>query len=137
MRSDPEAVVEGLYAALRLTDVEATLAYCADHMVYVLHGPSGRSRYGGEIVGKAAVRSYLNAVVKAWEFLLIEPGPFRVEGGVIREVTRFRSRFRVTGDILESQKRHVWMVEKGMVTRCDEYQDAKLMKAFLEMSVRA
>lgn len=137
VRSDPEAVIEGLYAALRLADVEATLAYCADHMVYVVHVPSGRSISGGEIAGKGAIRSYLNAVVAAWEFLLIEPGPMQVEGGVVREVTSFRARLRARGDVLDSQKRHVWLVENGHVTRCEEFQDAKLMEAFLGLSEKA
>lgn len=134
MRSDPESVVEGLFFAWQLADVEATLSYCAESIVYVLHVPPEASRYHGPLIGKPAVRAYLQAVVAAWEFLSITPGPMQIENGVVREITCFRSRYRKTGAVIESCKRHVWHVEHGLVTRCEEFQDNPLMQAFFGLS---
>ena len=137
MRADPEAVIEGLFAAWRLADIEATLSYCSDDIVYQLHVPDSVARFNGELVGKAAVRQYLSEVAAKWDFLILEPGPMQIDGGIVREVTEFKSRLRATGDIIESHKRHIWHVEHGLVTRCEEFQDSQLLRAFFGLSVKA
>ena len=137
MRSGPEATIEALFAAWRLADIETTLAYCSDAIVYELHLPDSKLRYAGEITGKEAVGRYLRDVVATWEFLQLEPGPMHVEGGLVREVTQFKSRVRTTGDILEGRKRHIWHVEFGLVTRCEEFQDTPMLRAFLGLTAKA
>lgn len=134
MRSDAEAVVEGVFAALRLHDVAATLAYCADGVEYTVHQPAGVTGLGGRMVGKAHVRAYLEVVCKAWTFLRIEPATLVVDAGKVRGQTQFEVAHRRTGLTMSGRKRHVWQVEDGRVVACDEFQDAERIRAFLAMA---
>ena len=134
MRSDAEGVVEGLYAAWRLQDVDTTLAYCADEMRYTVHQPEGISGIGGVVSGKPALRSYLEAICATWEFAVLTPVILYVDSTVVREQTRFSSVHRRSGLPLAGTKRHIWHIENGRVVNCDEYQDAVRIRAFLRMA---
>jgi ketosteroid isomerase-like protein len=134
MRVGPEAIVSGLYAAWRLQDVCATLAYCTDDIRYTVHQPLHITGVGANIIGKAAVTSYLNAVCAVWEFLEMTPELRTIEGNVLREQVRFRAGHRLSGMILEGRKRHVWVVDETRVVSCDEYQDAEKIDAFLRLA---
>ena len=133
MRPDAASVIEGLYIACRRADIEGMLELCAEDIVLVLHVPEDVSRYAGEMNGKPAVRRYLTDLHAAWSMIVVEPGRMRVEGGLVREVARFRSVFRATGDIYESNYRHIWHVEDGLITRCEEFQDTPRLRAFLHL----
>lgn len=134
MRNDAEAVIEGLFAAWRMQDIEATLAYCADDMVYEVHQPDGITGLGGVMIGRAQIRSYLEAVCARWEFLELAPVSLFVQDDCVRGQTQFRSLHRRTGLPLAGTKRHVWRVAGSRVARCDEYQDAVQLKAFLALA---
>jgi ketosteroid isomerase-like protein len=138
MRCDAEGIVVGLYAAWRIQDVAATLAFCHDDIRYTVHQPAGITGIGAKIVGKVALRSYLTAVCAAWEFQdfqsklsVIEHCPIR---STIRELVKFRVCHRQSGLPLEGHKRHVWRVDSSRVMSCDEYQDAPQLDAFLRMA---
>ena len=134
MRNDAEAVVEGLYAAWRLQDVAATLIYCAPRVRYTVHQPEGITGLGGQMIGHAAVRTYLEAVAARWELLDLTPVSLLVDDDVVRGQIRFSSLHRATGLPLSGTKRQVWQVRNGLVAACDEYQDAVQIKAFLTMA---
>lgn len=133
MFKDPASVIEALYAACRRADIDAMLECCADDIVVVLRVPEEVSRYAGEMTGKEALRRYLTDLHAAWSMLVVEPGPMKFEGGLVRELTRFRSLFRATGDIYESNYRHIWHIEDGLITRCEEFQDTPMLRAFLNL----
>jgi ketosteroid isomerase-like protein len=134
MGGDIASVVDGLYAAWSLQDIDATLAYCADDICYNVISANGISGLGAEIAGKSAVRSYLLAMAAVWEFIELIPGPYVIDGNEVREYGTYLCRHRATGEFLETRKRHVWQVENGRITRCTEYQDAFHLDAFLRMA---
>jgi ketosteroid isomerase-like protein len=136
MRCDPASVVEGFFAAWEQQDVETSLAYCVEDIVYSVKQPSGVYGLGREICGKPALRSYLNALVAVWEFLDLRGEIVGVEGDTVRVTTHFRCRHRPTGETIDGRKRHVWKIETGRVLSCTEYQDAFALAAFLRMAER-
>ena len=136
MRSDPEAVIQGLYAAWTLQDVETTLAYCHDDVRYEVVTASTHS-HRADLAGKAQVRAHLEAMCAVWEWhpAWIQPGPFVVEGDVvIREQFAFRARHRRSGLEMNGTRRHVWTVKKGRVSLCSEQLDTATLDAFLRMA---
>ena len=134
MRSDPESVIDGLYSAWRLQDVEAVLAYCTQDVCFrVLPSESDRGRIF-EMRGRDEFREHLKALRAAWEFLDMSPGPLSVNGDHAREVMRVSARHRATGRILESHKRHVWQFDGHRIKSCDEYEDTALLRAFLRLA---
>jgi ketosteroid isomerase-like protein len=132
MRCDQETIVEAAIRAWFLQDVDTTLAYCHDDVCYVIHGPP-EAKFARQYCGKGEVRAYLNSVCDAWDFIFMEPTGVTNDGNMVREITRFRSRHKASGDILESVKRHVWIVEGGRIVRVDEFQDTPFMRAFLKL----
>jgi ketosteroid isomerase-like protein len=132
MRCDQETIVEAAMRAWFLQDVDTTLAYCRDDICYVIHGPPEES-FARAHLGKAEVRAYLDSVCAAWDFIVMQPTGIISSGNTVREVTRFRSRHKASGNILESIKRHVWTIETGRIVRVDEFQDTPFMQAFFKL----
>ena len=134
MTQDPEAVVEGVYAAWRLKDVAATLAYCTDDIRYIVHQPKGTKGVGGTMRGKGAVRSYLTAVAARWDNERLEILTAVVDGDEVRCRMGFDALHRPTGLLLSGTKRQVFRTRDGRIAFCEEYQDACGIKAFLAMA---
>lgn len=134
MRSDAVATVDGLYAAWAIQDVETVLAYCSDDICYNVLHPISAFSAEASIRGRSAVRSYLEGVAATWEFLEIVPGTMLINGCEVREYGRFKSRHRTTGEVLETFKRHIWIVKNGRVVSCTEYQDLAHDLAFMRMA---
>ena len=134
MRVGAEALVEGLYAAWRIQDIEATLIYCADDIRYSVQQRDGMSGVGGLMLGKPTVRSYLEAFCATWEILYLEPRVLRIEDNVVRGQLKFRALHRRTNLALDGIKRHVWVVGPKLLASCEEYHDADQIKAFLTMA---
>lgn len=134
MRSDAGSTIHGLYAAWRIADVEAVLAYCTDDIRYAVHSADGRYDFGVATIGKQDVRAYLSAICASWEFLRIEPGPLTIADGIVREYAYFRSRHRKSGLVLEGGRRHIWVLRDNKVASCSEYQDVGALMAFLQLA---
>ena len=133
-QDDPETIVDAAYAAWRLQDEEAWLAYCAESVVYTLHVPTDLFPFGGSSVGKEAARRRLCMIWDLWEFLEMAPGQLTVDGCVVRALVTFRCRHRSTGRLLEGRKRNVWRVENGLVTRYETFHDLERVRAFMRLA---
>lgn len=136
MRCDPEAVIQGLYSAWTLQDIDTTLAYCHDDVKYRVLTSDGRWQRL-ELNGKAEVRAHMEAMCAVWGWRPadIQPGPFVVEGNlVIREQFAFRCTHRRSGLEFTGTRRHVWKVEGGRISCCTEHIDAGALDAFLRMA---
>lgn len=134
MRADAGSNIHGLYAAWRIGDIGAVLAYCTDDIRYAVHSADGRYDLSVAAIGKADVRAYLTAVCASWEFVQIEPGPLTIADGIVREYSRFRSRHRKSGLVLEGGRRHVWVMRDNLVASCSEYQDFGTLRAFMQLA---
>jgi len=132
MRCDQETIVEATLGAWFRQDIALTLAFCHDDICYVIHGPPEEA-FARTYRGKAEVGAFLQSVVDAWEFIVMDPTGVISSGNVVREVTRFRSRHKPSGEILESVKRHIWTLDGGRISRVDEFQDTPAMRAFLKL----
>lgn len=136
MRNDAEAVIQGLYSAWTLQDVDTTLAFCHDDVAYRVLSSDGRWQRL-ELSGRSEVRGYLEAMCAVWEWHPedIQPGPLIFVGNfVIREQFSFRCIHRRSGLEFTGSRRHEWTVEEGRITSCTEYIDAGALDAFLRMA---
>lgn len=132
MANDPGTVVRQLFDCWQARDIDGVLALCHDSISYNLHQQPHQSRFAGELRGKSEVGDYLSAVCDKWYFVEIVPGPMTVEGDIVRETTHFHARHGgPDGEPIGGIKRHEWLVIDGLVARCDEFQDADMIGAFI------
>jgi ketosteroid isomerase-like protein len=131
MSTDARSVVENLYAAWTARDLPRVLALCSDDMTFALHIPADVLPIGGETTGKAAVAAALQGLFDTYDFLAYEPGSISSEGATTTAVVHFRYRHKATGEIIDGQLRHAWLIEGGNVVRLDEWHDLNKVKAFL------
>lgn len=136
MCDDASLIVWRLYDAWRRQNVGGVLACCAADIVYMVYPSQPEHRSLRIYRGRYEVAAYLHAMCWEWRFLELDPSAVRVspDGICVRERVRFKAEHRATGNILESTKRHVWHLRDGLVTRCDEFEDTGLIRAFMQMA---
>lgn len=132
MEADLKALISRLFERWQARDVEGVLDLCDPSICYRLHHQPHHSRFAGELRGKQDVRDYLTAVCANWHFVRIVPGPMQVDGDVVRETARFYARKGgPDGEVIVGCKRQEWLIINGLVARCDEFQDAEMIGAFI------
>lgn len=132
MRTDPEGVVDGFYQALIIGDQPAILAYFTDDACFEQHGLPGVP-YAGQVSGKENIAAHMAKNYADWDVLKMRPSrPWR-EGGLVHGSVEFALRLKRTGNVLEGRMRHEFTIADGRIVRLDEYLDAPLLKAFLQL----
>ncbi len=134
VRNDAEAVVHGAYQALAVGEREAQLAYFADDAIFHQHVPEGTIPHAGLSIGKRQFAERLDYIYANWDILKSEPLSFRVDGDWVHCQMASVFRYKRTGAIFEGRIRHVFHVVDGRIARLDEYVDAPLLRAFLELN---
>lgn len=115
-------------------DVEQTVALMADDIVYQLYVCNSAHPFGGEWIGRDAVRTLLFDLLAAFDYLAYDPVILDVQDGVARIQSSYRLRHRATGEDLSGSKRLVCTLHGGLVTRIHEYEDAPKFQAFLRLT---
>jgi ketosteroid isomerase-like protein len=133
MRNDSEAIVEGFYAAWRIGDVAAAMAYCHDDIRVTLHYHDYALPFSGHSIGSVEARRRLEQVASSWEFLDFKHQVTSVEATRVRTTSPFTMRHRGTGMILSGTFRHVWTLHAGRIIGFDGYTDIAMLKSFLRM----
>ena len=114
-------------------DLEKTLDYFSDDVVYTLHLEEEAVPLAGENVGKAALRAAFAGTRAAFEYILFRRMPLTVDGNRAHNQVEFMFRHYGTGETLTGRARFVWRVENGLITRCQEHHDAERIRAFMRL----
>jgi uncharacterized protein len=134
VRSDPETTVEAAYAAWRVRDLEALVAYMSDDIILHIHVPDAAGPFAGEVSGKPAVTQRLSLILDDFEFLTFLPKAPIIDGEFVRALVEFHGRHKASGEEIQCTMRHVWRVQNGTVTRVDEYHDGEMVRAFMMLA---
>ena len=132
--SSDRAVVEATLSYWSAQDVEQTVALFADDIVYQLYICQSAHPFGGERIGRDAVRDMLYDLLADFDYLSYRPVILAVRDGVARVQTHYHLRHRATGEHLTGSKRFVCVLQGGLVTRIHEYHDAPLVEAFMRLT---
>ena len=128
------AVVESLLAYWRVQDVEMAMAHAADNIVYKLFISETALPFAGETRGKANLRNVLYTILTDFDYLQYEPTIVAVEDDVVRVQVQFTYHHRPSGGNLAGSKRMVMTVKDGLITRIDEYHDARMVESFMRLA---
>ena len=132
MSNEAKSVVDRLYVAWKARDLQSVLALLSDDMVFALHVPANVLAVGGETKGKTAVAAALQTFLDTYDFLAYEPGLVTGDDTRANAEVHFRYRQRTTGEVIDSQLLHSWLVEAGKITRLDEWHDLPGVRAFFD-----
>jgi ketosteroid isomerase-like protein len=127
------SVVAAVIKAWSAQDVETTVSYCSDDVVYALHISEQAVPFAGASEGKDAVRGTLHMMLEMFDYLKFDQRIVGFSGEVVRVQTQFKLHHRRTGENLECSMRTLFTVRNGAVTRCDEYLDEGLVETFMRL----
>ena len=128
------AVIESVFAYWSAQDVEQTVSLLSEDVVYQLYVCRSAHPFGGEWVGREAVRTLLFDLLAEFDYLAYEPTILEVHDGVARVHSRYHIRHRASGEDLSGSKRLICTLQNGLVTRIHEYEDAPMVEAFIRLT---
>jgi hypothetical protein len=134
MRSDPEGIVDAIYAAWAAKDLTGLMAYCGDDIVFTIHVPQDAGAFAGESWGRAAMLDRLQMIVDEFNFLRFEPGTPIIDGERVKVLVDFHGRHKASGQDIVCRLRHVWHFAEGRLVRIDEYHDGAMVRAFMNLA---
>ena len=126
-------VIEEGLDAWAAGDLEATMRYFSEDVVYTLHLEENAVPLAGETRGKAALRAAFAGTRAAFEYILFRRMPLTINGNRAHNQVEFMFRHYATGELLTGRARFVWTVENSLITRCQEYHDAERISAFMRL----
>ncbi len=127
------SVIEAVIKAWSAQDVETTISYCSDDVVYALHISEQAVPFAGASEGKDAVRATLHMMLEMFDYLKFDQWIVGFAGETVRVQTQFKLHHRRTGENLEGSMRTIFTVKNGLMTRCDEYLDEGLVETFMRL----
>lgn len=129
----PREIVEAFNRLWSAGRLDAALEMVDDDAVYLLHVSETTLPFGGENRGKANVARALAKMREDFEYVLYRPFPLTENGDVVRGQVEFIFRHRKTGETIDGRCRMIWKVANGRIVRCEEYQDAAKLGAFMRL----
>jgi uncharacterized protein len=116
-------IIESLYEAFARGDAGAVLGVFhpeivwneAENFPYADQNPYvGPQRVGEGVFGR---------IMSEWDGFSVNPEKLIQENDTVVALGRYRGAYRATGQPLDAQFVHVWTIEKGQITRFQQYAD--------------
>ena len=121
-KSDSRRVVEEIYAAFVIGDIEGVLNLLTEDVEW--YHPRGQDiPWGGYRRGRQQVAEFFKAIGDTIEVERFEPVRFVVEGGSVSVLGSETARVKATGLHYDTEWVHVFTVKEGKVSEFREYTD--------------
>ena len=133
MKGRGEVVAASLEAWAR-RDLEQSLSYMDDDVVFTFNAGEGQLLLAGASRGKDEVRRRLQEILDLFDFQALVLESLRDDGETVRTSMLFYYRHKASGLNVEGRYRQVVRVESGLIVRVDEYHDAAAVDAFLRLA---
>jgi len=127
-------VVKASLEAWGRRDIEQSLSYMDDDVVFTFNAGEGQLQLAGTCQGKDQVRPRLQEILDLFDFQALVVESLRDDGEAIRTSMLFYYRHKASGLTVEGRYRQVMRVENGRIVRVDEYHDAAAVEAFMRMA---
>jgi ketosteroid isomerase-like protein len=137
MRACQRLIVEAIYASWAAKDLSAVLACCSDDILYRTYLSKEIAPFAGESRGMAEFIPRLKMIIDTFDFLRHSLLFAREEGEVIHGQIRYHYRHKQTGHAIEGTLRHIWRLERDLVTQIDEFHDRPRVHAFFGLLAEA
>jgi ketosteroid isomerase-like protein len=125
-----------IYDAWRDHDLDRFASYLPADFSHSLNIPPEMLAAGGMREGKAAAIARLQQIFEGFDTQYIAPGLMRRdETRVILDV-HTRCRHRLSGQWLDTIKKHVWLLEDGWPVSLSEFYDLEQFADFMKTTAR-
>ena len=132
-RSEALNVVQAINKAWEADDIKAVMGFIAQDCILNVHLPEGLAAHCGARVGRDAVRAALLEFRQQYKLILYRPIIVSFDAREVRQRVEFMATQTASGERVVLNCRQVWVIERAMVVRCDEYHDAPLVEAQIRM----
>ena len=132
-RSDPRTVVEAFNRAWADNDLDAAMAFVADDATFVIHIDQPAIEHAGRWTGRDQIRRSLAISRSNFDYILYRPIILGVSGEIVRVRIEYIGTHKASGERLSMRFRNVMTVREGLIAHCDEYHDAAMLQAFMQL----
>ncbi|MEM8973057.1 MAG: nuclear transport factor 2 family protein [Pseudomonadota bacterium] len=113
--------------------LDAALENVRDDVAYTMFIPRDVVPFGGETIGKAAMKDRLRTILEQFEMLRFDARDFRGSGSIERVRVAYSFRHRVTGETIVGIMRLVVRTQDDLIAELKEYHDVEKVRAFMRL----
>ncbi|MDO6388595.1 nuclear transport factor 2 family protein [Pontibacter sp. BT731] len=126
MENAAKAVVEKMFAAFSVGNVEEFVETVSNDTVWIYHGTQVIPK--GIYEGKEGARRFINGILKGTEIISFEPQQYIVEGNNVVVLGQEHQRVRRSGKELKQKWVQVYTVENNLISRMEEFATSEVVK---------
>jgi ketosteroid isomerase-like protein len=126
-RDQAIGLIEAYYASRLANDVERCVAHFTDDARLRVAGSRDASPIAGSSSGAFALRRQAIELIGAWEWLAMRIESIMVEGDRVAVQFQLTTKFRPTGDLVNSELLDLFTLRKGKVASLVEFVDTALV----------
>lgn len=126
MKSSARLVVEKMFAAFGIGDVEKFVETVSNDTVWVYHGTQIIPK--GIYEGKEGARTFIANILNNTEIIAFEPQQYIVEENMIVVLGQEHQRVKRSGKELKQKWVQIYTVENDLITRMEEFATSELVK---------
>ena len=119
METTRKAVVDRMFAAFAIGDVEKFVETVSPDTVWIYHGTQVIPK--GQYNGKEGARKFITGILDNTEIISFEPLEYVSEGNKVVVLGREHQKVKRSGKELKQQWVQVYTVENDLITRMEEF----------------
>jgi ketosteroid isomerase-like protein len=120
--SNPKEVVQAMYEAYGLGNMEALRNTLSADIQWIYHG-TDEIEHSGVYKGKKGVTEFFGNVNAHIDYLDFQPNQFIAEGKKVVVLGNEKQKIKNNGEILEQEWVQVYTVENELITRMEEFSN--------------
>jgi len=124
--------LEDIYDAWRDHDLDRFASHLPADFSHSLNIPPELLGVGGMREGKAEAITRLQEIFNGFDTQYIEPVHMAPDETKVVVEVHTRCQHRLSGKLLDTKKKHVWLLEDGWPVRLSEYYDLDQFRAFMK-----
>jgi hypothetical protein len=136
MRVSDELLIESVYAAIAVQDVDLALASLVDNVGFTVHAPPGITTYIGEGHRKEVLGARMRTFYRVHDVLEYAPELLSKRHEWIMARVRYRYQHRLTGLEIDGTMRQFMRLDRGRVVHWEIVHDVQRMAAYFDLSAR-
>lgn len=125
MKNSPKSVVERMFAAFAIADVDKFLETVSDDTVWIYHGTQVIPK--GTYEGVDGARRFITGILENTDIINFEPREFITEGNKVVVLGHEHQRVKKSGKELKQQWVQVYTVENDLITRMEEFATSEVV----------
>jgi ketosteroid isomerase-like protein len=137
LASHARLILGDVYASWERGDLQATLSYFRNDMVYAVHSSPDAPSFVGAGFGRDGFARQLECFVRQFEVEAFRLQFLRLEGVSLLSVATYRYSHRASGLDVDGRMRHRWRFVGDEIAAFELFHDTPRMRAFYDLAAQA